>query len=500
MTQITLTNDITVQLLKVCATDRDVLDAARVSTMGDLVLEQLVEEGEVEGVVKYLMKHRHGTPFEHNMFRFFVNAPIFVWREWHRHRIGFCVAADTEVWTESYAKGSGRTLRKKNIRELYYNWRYGVRDIKGRTRFLKSVYDQKFRVLNEETNLFESSKAESVLECGIKEIYHLETEHEKWNSLRCSNDHKVLTIDGWAKVSELSDNEMVYVNGKRNKNIEVSIPPSLRAGIGVWTSMKRKSIIQQNRNRCYICNERFEDEELCLDHVVPVVQDLTKALDVDNLLPACGTCHRIKTNAEQIFADRNVVAGSIPVRIKRKPKRVGEDRTYDISIKGKWHNFIANGIVVHNSYNEESARYTKLKPVFYLPPPDRPMMKVDGWKPGKPKFLRCTSEDTYEVLCGNLTRSYDLAYKMYEANLNMNIDPGLARDCLPVGIYSSCWVTCNARSLMAFLSLRTHVPTARDISYPLYEIEQAALQVETALSEHMPMTYKAFCNEGRRAP
>jgi thymidylate synthase (FAD) len=154
------------------------------------------------------------------------------------------------------------------------------------------------------------------------------------------------------------------------------------------------------------------------------------------------------------------------------------------------------------SYNEESGRYKQLDPVFYLPSPNRAMMKVDGWKPGRPKFTQCKSEDgtTYNQLCANLERSYRLSYEMYEANLALGIDPGLARDCLPVGIYSSCWVTCNPRSLMAFLSLRTHEPAAKHVSYPLHEIEMAARECEAIFAELWPITYAAYCENGRVAP
>ena len=159
------------------------------------------------------------------------------------------------------------------------------------------------------------------------------------------------------------------------------------------------------------------------------------------------------------------------------------------------------------SYNEESARYKQLEPVFYIPPEDRPMFKVDGWKPGRPKFLTIEehsdppyAEHQYHTLCDNLKLSYAQAYKAYESNLNMGFDPGLARDCLPLGIYSSCWVSCNARSLMSFLSLRTHDPKALKVSYPLYEIDVAATMIENIFAEHMPLTYKAFCDNGRLAP
>lgn len=155
------------------------------------------------------------------------------------------------------------------------------------------------------------------------------------------------------------------------------------------------------------------------------------------------------------------------------------------------------------SYNEESARYRQLDPVFYVPPRDRPLFKVDGWKPGRPRFSGIESPaeaEAYEALLANLRNSYRVAYGAYVANLRMGFDPGIARACLPVGIYSSCWVTCNPRSLMAFLGLRTHEPAARHVSYPLAEIEVAARACERALAEGWPLTYAAFVKHGRVAP
>ncbi len=40
------------------------------------------------GLIRFLMRERHGTPFEHNAFRFHIRCPIFVAREWFRHRVG----------------------------------------------------------------------------------------------------------------------------------------------------------------------------------------------------------------------------------------------------------------------------------------------------------------------------------------------------------------------------------------------------------------------------
>lgn len=152
------------------------------------------------------------------------------------------------------------------------------------------------------------------------------------------------------------------------------------------------------------------------------------------------------------------------------------------------------------SYNEESGRYKQLQPTFYIPDRERPMMKVDGWKPGRPKFTRCESDVLYDSLLVSLKESYEQSYKAYERHLASGFDPGLARDCLPVGIYSGCWVSCNPRSLMAFLSLRVHEPESLFVSYPLWEIDIAARACEDVLMAGWPITHAAFIANGRVAP
>jgi thymidylate synthase (FAD) len=66
------------------ADDLSVVNAARVSFARR---KEQMDEAD-EGLVRFLVRERHGTPFEHNAFRFHVRCPIFVAREWFRHRIG----------------------------------------------------------------------------------------------------------------------------------------------------------------------------------------------------------------------------------------------------------------------------------------------------------------------------------------------------------------------------------------------------------------------------
>src|SRR5205085_6085243 len=124
----------------------------------------------------------------------------------------------------------------------------------------------------------------------------------------------------------------------------------------VWTSMQRELLIRET-DSCYSCGVARTRDRLHLDHVVPFVVDITRALDRTNLKPMCELCHRKKTNAEQTYAERRgcYVAPTF-ARLERKPLRVGEEETYDIAMHSPHHNFVANRVVVHNSYNEWSGR------------------------------------------------------------------------------------------------------------------------------------------------
>src|SRR6266536_3255956 len=73
-----------VRLDDAMASDLSVVNGARVS----FARHKAEMDESDEGLIRFLMRDRHGTPFEHNAFRFHVRAPLFVAREWFRHRVG----------------------------------------------------------------------------------------------------------------------------------------------------------------------------------------------------------------------------------------------------------------------------------------------------------------------------------------------------------------------------------------------------------------------------
>ncbi|MFJ4716037.1 FAD-dependent thymidylate synthase [Streptomyces sp. NPDC088785] len=149
------------------------------------------------------------------------------------------------------------------------------------------------------------------------------------------------------------------------------------------------------------------------------------------------------------------------------------------------------------SYNEESGRYRELQPVFYVPDADRKL--VQEGRPGKYEFVEGTRAQQ-ELTARCMEDSYRQAYEAYQEMLAAGVAREVARAVLPVGLFSSMYATCNARSLMHFLGLRTQHELAKVPSFPQREIEMVGEKMEAEWATLMPLTYAAFNANGRVAP
>jgi thymidylate synthase (FAD) len=149
------------------------------------------------------------------------------------------------------------------------------------------------------------------------------------------------------------------------------------------------------------------------------------------------------------------------------------------------------------SYNEESGRYKILEPEFYVPNKERKLLQVG--KPGAYTFEEGTNEQV-AITYSNYRRTCKEAYVNYQEMINLGIAREVARGVLPLTIYSSAYVTMNSRALMNFLSLRRNVEGQKFPSYPQREIEMVAEKYEDIFKELMPLTHKAFVENGRVSP
>jgi len=140
------------------------------------------------------------------------------------------------------------------------------------------------------------------------------------------------------------------------------------------------------------------------------------------------------------------------------------------------------------SINEWSARYSELKPDFYIPD----YVRTQTGKPGHYTY-EAIDKDNADSFRDALNDHCAQSFDFYKEALAEGVAKEQARFFLPVNIYSEMYWSCNARSLMAFLSLR-NAPTAQ------WEIQQYAKVLEQIFLETMPITAKYFIDNGRIAP
>jgi thymidylate synthase (FAD) len=126
-------SDFDVELQDCAGGDEDIARAARTSSGSE-------KQDDVDKLIRSLMKGRHGTPFEHNYMKFRITAPLFLWREWHRHRIGF-----------SYNEESGRY---KQLDPVFY--------IPGKERLLKCIKPANFKPMRPGFSQFSALPIEEV--------------------------------------------------------------------------------------------------------------------------------------------------------------------------------------------------------------------------------------------------------------------------------------------------------------------------------------------------
>ena len=182
------------------------------------------------------------------------------------------------------------------------------------------------------------------------------------------------------------------------------------------------------------------------------------------------------------LGDEDHIKGLINFLVKNKHHSTLEHCQFTFYIECPL--FVRSEIMRHrtSSFNEVSARYSTWDFEFHIPSPDRPLVQTG--KPGAYTFV-AGDETQYAVAMRAMERAYTQAIESYVQMIEAGIAKEVARNVLPVGVYTKFYMSLNARNLMHFLGLRLD-PTATD------EIREVASQMEAFLEERMPITYAAW--------
>lgn len=270
----------------------------------------------------------------------------------------------------------------------------------------------------------------------------------------------------------------------------------LNADYDNWYKNIKNKIFEKYKFKCQLCGS---NENLQLHHIIPFYMDEGKIKDENNLIPICKKCHTTKVNNhEEIYIDilskissmnfnsdiiekiSEIKKGIIKKRAISNKKikwvkienisYIGEKEVFDLGIEREEHNYVANGIITHNSYNEYSGRYSEMIDDLYMPDE----LRVQGVKNHQGSGEAIDSELNKE-LKSRIGSLYSASHILYEDLLSKGVAKEMARMATPVSNYTEFYFTVDLRNLFHFLELRLH-------EHAQYEIRVYAQAIMTILN------------------
>ena len=555
-----------VSLVDYMGSDEDVERAARVSYgYGTRKVSQ------TRGLVRYLRRHHHTTPSEMVELKFHCAMPMFVARQWIRHRTA-CLAEGTQVYFDlpRGARQKGTQLYKLPIEELWERFQPTVhrhRPDKQRNPYFRRdcVKGMRLRQMDEETGRIDHTRVVDVFQNGPHHVFRMVLADGK--EIVATADHRFRFAEGWRTLHQATGLEerggratwqagdyFVHVNGlvaeapalyqdkqwlerryvEQRRSIhdiaedcgvsyhtirkwltrhQLTEPgrgrfsasnfwrgggSPERSAIGRWTTQVAPKVHAVNRWTCQLCARRAD--ELHCHHIIPVWADESKARELRNLATLCGPCHRRVTGNELDYVERlgggsvrrdwprrpgvawNKLTSTRLVRVERF-EYVGIRETYDLEVEGPFHNFIANGIVTHNSVNEYSGRYSLMPLLFYKPDPDHFALQSPTNHQGRRP--EPASAELYAKAIERWDRVREEASSGYRWMVEEEVARELARIDLPLSTYTQWYWKIDLHNLFHFLTLRAD-PHAQ------WEIQEFAGVMAGMLKRVAPLSYEAW--------
>ena len=360
--------------------------------------EDKITNDSAEKFIMMLIKRGHESVLEHFSFTIKFVCDRGVSHELVRHRLNsFCLSGDSCVIAyKSEHRGSSKRWTLKQL----YEWLHDEKR-KGRIQLirLRSVDDN---------GIIVPGKIKNIIQSGVQPVFELETKSGR--VIKATENHRFLTTNGYKKLSELKVGEFVVANGipsieneewiryhyltlnKTRKEVaelagvcETTLYKSfVKFGIkkplsnrpnphpgrgkkGMFTKEQRKAMSERmsgennpswkgeyvgssgghiraikayKAEKCECCDQTKNIERHHIDKN-PANNN------PENIMTLCQKCHKAQHFGQGVFT----VFNDKIVRITP----CGSEMTYDMEMELTPHNFVANGLVVHNS--QESTRY-----------------------------------------------------------------------------------------------------------------------------------------------
>lgn len=469
-------------------------------------------DAENRGLIRYLFRKNHVTPFEMVNVKWFHRLPIFVARQLIRHRTA-CLSGDTEVVFERPCDGKAYRMQ---VADVYKKWQ-PTAGLQGNATFRREqVQSMRLRCVNEETGEPAITQVVDIWQSGVKRLFKVTT--EKGRSIRTSEDHLFFTPSGWKKLSDLSNGCEVVTLSYR-QGIPTAVFNAIDPETETWCSLvdwdgyyevsnqgRVRRIVGGRGSRSFgrckkitVSNERAVVSLNCpgIQATIQIHREMLRSFvgependdieachvngnSLDNRLENLYWGTRAENAHDMVVHGRATFLTSQPQTITIEPD--GEEMTYDLEVSGQWHNFSANDFIVHNSVNEFSMRYKEPKDYFFIPDLDgvRRQSKinkqgsdgaVDEGEAGA--FISVTQQTSIDAMIN------------YRAAVAHGIGKELARINLPVSVFTEWYWELDLNNLLRFLALRMDKHAQKEIRVyadAMYEL----------LSPLAPWSFEAF--------
>jgi thymidylate synthase ThyX len=477
--------------------DMAVVQAARVSIGAGTKTPE-----EDRNLIRYMMSGAyqgrcpHSSPFEMIEFKFHFAMPIFVARQFIRHRTA-CLTGDTLLQFDlpGGIERRGNQLYSLSVKDVYDRFQPTANDVGHYKR--DRVQGMLLRCVDESTGVVTHTRVVDVWESGEKDVWAV-TYNGK--TVTCSADHMFLTGNGWRRLGEVATLNSAschpsHMNGGERLSwigpgVGTAVPrefnrvevetESWRPAPGDWSAYYEVS--DQGRVR-RLAGGRGSSRGRCKTPTVsqgravvnlnrPGVQETWPVHQLVALafLGPCPegmeVCHEdgnslnndldnLRYGTKQSNADDRVRDGATTALqrnyVTPKIEYAGKQMTYDLEVAGPWHNFSAGGFVVHNSVNEFSARYSVMKDRFFRPEADAIRQQSKNNRQGGTEVV--DDVQTASDFLAYLDKAEALYADYLEAE-KRGIAREMARVGLPLSIYTEWIWKCDAHNIMHFLNLR----------------------------------------------
>lgn len=226
--------------------------------------------------------------------------------------------------------------KKITIKELYENG--GIAKIATDTSNRSVQKNRKAKIFCLQKDKIVPTRLIKIFQSGKKQTWLVKLSNG--SQIRATKDHHFLTMKGWETLRDISIGSKIMVMGDKfpSNKFKTANGESVKF-------KKRKTILKKKFKWCCICKNNPNEET----HHEDGNRNNNTWM---NLTPCCRKCHKQK----HLELD-----GKLPVPFKkgRKPEwaevvKVSKPKmemTYDISMPEEWHNYVANDIVVHNSWS-----------------------------------------------------------------------------------------------------------------------------------------------------